>query len=42
MDASELDAFTADVLKIEHDIISSHKSRADIIINQDYTVGLPD
>ena len=41
-DASELDAFTADVLKIEHDIISSHKSRADIIINQDYTVGLPD
>jgi len=41
-DASELDAFTGDVLKIEHDIISSHKPRADIIINRDYSVGLPD
>ncbi len=41
-DASELDAFIGDVLKIEHDIISSHKPRADIIINRDYSVGLPD
>ena len=41
-DASELDAFTGNVLKIEHDIISSHKPRADIIINRDYTVDLPD
>ncbi len=39
-DASELDTFTGNVLKIEHDIISSHKPRADIIINRDYSVSL--
>lgn len=37
-DASELDPFIDDVLKIEHDIISVHKSRAEIIINDDYSV----
>ncbi len=37
-DASELDDFTSNVLKIEHDIIASHKPRADIVINQDYSV----
>jgi len=40
-DASELDEFTSGVLKIEHDIISSHKTRAKIIINADYTVNPP-
>ncbi len=38
-DAAELDPFIDDVLRIEHGIISSHRSRADIIINQDYSVG---
>ncbi len=37
-DESELDPFIDDVLVIEHDIISSHKSRADIVINTDYSV----
>ncbi len=37
-DASELDQFIDRVLTIEHDIISSHKQRADIIINTDYSV----
>lgn len=37
-DASELDSFIDRVLEIEHGIISSHKSRADIIINADYSV----
>jgi uridine kinase len=37
-DASELDAFIDKVLEIEHDIISSHKSRADIIVAEDYSV----
>lgn len=37
-DASELDAFIDRVLEIEHDIISAHKTKADIIINQDYSV----
>ncbi len=39
-DESELDPFIDDVLKIEHDIISSHKSRADIIIHTDYSVSM--
>lgn len=39
-DASELDTFTENVLKIEHDIISKHLSLADIIINHDYSVHL--
>ncbi len=36
-DAAELDPFIDDVLKIEHDIISSHRDRADIVINADYS-----
>ena len=36
-DAAELDPFIDDVLKIEHDIISSHRERADIVINADYS-----
>ena len=39
--ASELDAFTDNVLVIEHHIISSHKPRASIIINTDYSVEAP-
>lgn len=38
-DAAELDSFTDDVLAIEHDIISADKTRADIIIDKDYSVG---
>ncbi|MDH3597169.1 MAG: hypothetical protein OEU09_02605 [Rhodospirillales bacterium] len=37
-DTSELDPFIDDVLRIEHGIISSHRSRADIIIDKDYSV----
>ncbi len=37
-DAAELDPFIDDVLKIEHGIISSHRARADIVINADYSV----
>lgn len=36
--ASELDPFIDNVLEIEHGVISSHKSRANIIINKDYSV----
>jgi uridine kinase len=39
-DASELDAFIDRVLEIEHGIISSHKTRADIIIDADYRASL--
>lgn len=35
-DKSELDPFIDRVLAIEHEIISAHKSRADIIIDADY------
>ena len=35
---SELDEFIEKVLKIEHEIISSHKPKADIIITKDYGV----
>ena len=35
---SELDEFIESVLKIEHEIISSHKPKADIIITKDYGV----
>jgi len=34
----ELDNFTEEVLKIEHEIISKHKDVADIIITKDYDV----
>lgn len=37
-DASELDSFIDRVLEIEHGIIASHKTRADIIIHEDYSV----
>jgi uridine kinase len=37
-DESELDEFVERVLKIEHQIISSHKARADYIIKRDYDV----
>jgi uridine kinase len=37
-DASELDPFIDKVLKIEHGIILSHKSRAHIVIESDYDV----
>ena len=36
--SSELDEFTARVLRIEHEIISSHRRRADIVITRDYDV----
>lgn len=35
---SELDPFIDRVLNIEHEIISSHKERANIIINKDYSI----
>jgi uridine kinase len=38
--ASELDAFIDRVLEIEHGIISSHKAKADIIIDADYCASL--
>ena len=37
-DDSELDPFIDQVLAIEHEIISSHRSRADIIVNKDYSI----
>lgn len=40
-DASELDPFIDDVLKIEHDIISKHRARADYVIEPDYSVIVP-
>ncbi len=36
--ASELDEFTEEVLKIEHEIISAQKEKADIIITKEYEV----
>ena len=36
--ASELDPFIDDVLKIEHEIISAHRTRASVIVNADYSV----
>jgi len=41
-DESELDPFIDEVLKIEHRIISEHRARADIVIESDYSVSLPD
>ena len=32
------DPFIEDVLRIEHEIISAHRSRADVILNADYEV----
>lgn len=40
-DASELDPFIDRVLEIEHGIISSHKPRADIIVESNYDVSVP-
>ena len=37
-DAAELDPFIDRVLAIEHDIISKHKARAQIIVHDDYSV----
>jgi uridine kinase len=37
-DDSELDPFIDRVLEIEHDIISFNKSRADILVNSDYSI----
>ena len=39
-DASELDEFTEEVLKIEHVIISAHRAYANIVVNPDYSVNL--
>ena len=39
-DDSELDPFIDRVLEIEHGIISGHLSRADIIVNKDYSVSV--
>ena len=36
--SSELDNFINDVLMIEHQIIAAHREKADIIINDDYSV----
>jgi len=41
-DKSELDPFVDEVLKIEHGIISEHRARADIVIESDYSVSIPD
>lgn len=38
---SELDPFIDRVLAIEHEIISSHKANADLIVATDYTVSVP-
>lgn len=38
--AAELDPFIDEVLKIEHEIISAHRTRAGIVINPDYTVAV--
>ena len=35
----EFDPFIEQVLEIEHDIISAHRTRADILITRDYEVG---
>jgi len=35
---AELDEFTENILRIEHEIISAHKARADIIITKEYKV----
>jgi uridine kinase len=37
-DAAELDPFIDRVLALEHDIISGHRDRADLIVDADYTV----
>ena len=34
----EIDAFSENILEIEHGIISQHKSRADIIVNGNYSL----
>ncbi len=40
-DAAELDPFIDRVLAIEHEIISSHRERADLVIGTDYSVSRP-
>jgi uridine kinase len=37
-DESELDPFIDRVLEIEHEIISAQRTRADIIVNKDYSI----
>lgn len=37
----DFDPFIEHVLEIEHDIISAHKARADIVISRDYEVMFP-
>lgn len=37
-DAAELDPFIDRVLAIEHDIISAHKARADLVVTADFSV----
>lgn len=39
-DDSELDPFIDRVLEIEHEIISSHRDRADILVNRDYSISV--
>ena len=38
----EFDPFIEQVLEIEHDIISRHRSRADVVITRDYDVEFPE
>jgi uridine kinase len=37
----EFDPFIEEVLKIEHEIISQHRERADVVITNDYGVEFP-
>ena len=41
-DVAELDTFIDEVLKIEHNIISSHRMHANVVINADYSVSYSD
>ena len=38
----QFDPFLEQVLEIEHDIISNHRSRADAVITRDYDVEFPE
>ncbi len=38
----EFDPFIEEVLKIEHEIISKHRERADVVITRDYDVEFPE
>lgn len=37
-DAAELDEFTENILKIEHEIVTSHQARADVVVTNDYRI----